>query len=87
VRWGRMILSVSVGFYDDGRPGEIFIDTDRKRGSGIDIAARDVGLILSLALQHGCGLALIKSGVTGDSLAGAVIDAVWESTREDAPVS
>ncbi len=71
--WKTMTIQVTVGFYDDGRPGEVFIDTDRKRGSEIDIAARDLGLLISLSLQHGCGLKTIRDGVTPDSLAGTII--------------
>lgn len=74
--WQGMVLQITVGYYADGRPGEIFIDTDRKRGSTVDIAARDVGLILSMALQYGCPLDVIAAGVTSDSMAGAVISAI-----------
>lgn len=82
VKWNGMPISVTVGYYGDGRPGEIFIDPWVKRGSEIDIAARDLGLVFSMALQHGCALQTIKYGVTNDSLAGCVIAAVEELTKE-----
>ncbi len=78
VKWSGMKLSVTLGFYADGRPGEVFIDTDRKRGSTVDIAARDLGLIISMALQHGCSIETIALGVTEDSLAGAVVRTIRE---------
>ena len=71
--WRSMTLQVTVGFYEDGRPGEVFVDTTRKRGSEIDIAARDLGLLISLSLQHGCYLKTIRDGVSPDSLAGTII--------------
>lgn len=44
--------TVTFGFYDDGRIGEVFID-GTKMGSGAEIFASDASVSLSLALQHG----------------------------------
>lgn len=37
-------------------PLELFIDVTRKIGSGIDIMAKDLGVVASLAFQHGVQL-------------------------------
>jgi hypothetical protein len=43
----------TVSRFSTGQIGEVFIDTDRPC-SGVAIAARDLGIAASLALQHGC---------------------------------
>lgn len=81
--------SVIVGFPVDGlviadHPGEIFIIFDRV-GSEIEALARDAGLILSIAMQHGIDLRAYALSITrtdsGEpaSLIGAAIDAIVET--------
>jgi hypothetical protein len=82
VKWSGMEIQATVGYYEDGRPGEVFLDTDRKRGSTIDIAARDLGLLISLGLQHGCPLRTMLAGVSDDSLAGAVLRTIDKHAQE-----
>jgi hypothetical protein len=41
-----------VGYYDDGRLAEIFLNAE-KGGTAIGDAARDSAVVASLALQHG----------------------------------
>lgn len=73
--------SVSLGFHDDGRPGEAFIQSHR-RGTAIEAAARDSAILISLMIQHGLPLDEIRHGLTRDShghpasIIGAVVDAV-----------
>ena len=45
-------FSVSVGFYPDGRPGEVFLNGS-KPGSQEDAILSDAAILASLALQHG----------------------------------
>ena len=74
-------FSVTVGFYDDGTLGEIFINVSK---SGADLAhvAHDAGVTLSLGLQHGVPIESIQHAVTRDnngapsSILGAVVDAL-----------
>lgn len=77
VSFSGLAVSVSFGYYDDGRVGEVFLST-RKAGSVIDIAARDTAVLLSLLLQYGCSPKIIQRALTADAtgrpegLAGAV---------------
>ena len=45
-------FTVTVGFFDDGAMGEVFVDS-RKTGGDVEAIARDAAVLLSLALQHG----------------------------------
>lgn len=51
-----------VGFFPDGRLAEIFLSTT-KAGSSSDAIARDAAYVASLALQYGCPLESIRSGL------------------------
>jgi len=83
LEFGGLLKShtVTVGFYDDGRPGEVFI-SGGKSGEQVEAIARDGAVLLSMALQHGVALETIKHAVTRDgqeqpsSIIGAVVDAL-----------
>ena len=74
---------VTVGFYADGTPGEVFINGGRS-GEAVEAIARDGAVLLSMALQHGVALDTIKHAVTRDaqgqpsSIVGAVVDKLTE---------
>ena len=55
-------FTVTVGFYADGTPGEVFID-GCKTGNDIQSIARDAAVLLSLALQHGVPPETIRHAV------------------------
>lgn len=59
-------ISVSFGYYDDGRPGEVFLST-RKAGTAVDIASRDTAILMSLLLQYGCSPRIIQRALTRDA--------------------
>ena len=46
------VYSASFGFFDDGRPGEVFI-SGPKTGSTMDAVLSDAAILASLALQFG----------------------------------
>lgn len=48
-------FTAHVGFFPDGRPGEVFVD-GAKLTSQTDIEAHDAAIVLSFALQHGAAL-------------------------------
>ena len=58
--------TVTVGFYDDGRPGEIFLDAG-KEGTDVQVLARDTAVLVSLLLQYGCGLTHIRSAISREA--------------------
>lgn len=70
---------ITLGFYDDGALGEVFINGG-KSGELVEAIARDGAVLLSLALQYGAELTNIASAITRDdqgqpaSVVGAVID-------------
>jgi hypothetical protein len=80
VHWNQP-FSVTVGFFDDDTPGEVFIDS-RKTGGDVEAIARDAGVAISSVLQHGANIEAIRHAVTRDSngtplsILGAVVDAL-----------
>ncbi|XUM21034.1 hypothetical protein ACRAVF_27105 [Bradyrhizobium oligotrophicum S58] len=57
--------TVTVGYYDDGAVGEVFINGG-KSGEQVEAIARDSAIILSIALQYGAPLATIAHALTRD---------------------
>jgi hypothetical protein len=52
-----------LGYFDDGRLAEIFLDAE-KVGAAIETAARDGAMVASLALQHGVPADTIRHALT-----------------------
>ena len=81
LRFWNQLFTVTVGFYADGTPGEVFIDGG-KTGQDIQSTARDAAVVLSLALQHGVPPETIRHAVTRGaseepaSILGAIVDAL-----------
>jgi hypothetical protein len=77
--WLSRQIQVSMGFFADGRPAEVFVN-GLKVGTDVQAVARDASIILSLALQHGAPLDIIKGALTrgehdeAASLIGVVVD-------------
>ncbi|MPZ57980.1 MAG: hypothetical protein GEU91_16090 [Rhizobiales bacterium] len=71
----------SLGFYEDGSLGEIFVSA-RKLGSGADAIARDGAILASFALQFGAPLDALRKAMTRDgsgrasSPIGALLDLI-----------
>jgi hypothetical protein len=80
VHWNQPFV-VTVGFFDDGTPGEVFVDS-RKTGGDVEAIARDAAVVISLSLQHGAAVETLRHVVTRNSngapssILGAVIDAL-----------
>lgn len=83
INCGGSHYSVQVGFYNDGRIGEVFVHS-QKVGSQADINARDAAILLSLALQYGAVPERIVSSLTHDTngrpegVIGQVLECVLE---------
>ena len=75
----RTVFQVTLGRYPDGRIGEVFI-SGAKAGSELDAVARDGAVLLSIALQFGASLEVMRHAMTreGDgapsTILGAVVD-------------
>ena len=77
-------FAVTVGFYPDGRPGEVFT-AGVKVGSHLDAILADACVALSLLLQHGVEPAVLArtmgragDGTTPASVIGALGDLLVE---------
>jgi hypothetical protein len=81
MRFWNQPFTVTVGFYADGKPGEVFIE-GCKTGNDVESIARDAGVLLSLALQHGISPETIRHAVTRGaseepaSILGAIVDSI-----------
>ena len=81
LRFWNQLFTVTVGFYADGTPGEVFIDGG-KTGQDIQSTARDAAVVLSLAMQHGTPIETIRHAITRNgsgaavSILGAIVDAI-----------
>ena len=70
---------ITVGYYDEGNIGEVFINGG-KSGEQVEAIARDGAVLLSIALQHGVALDTIRHALTRDSqdapqsIVGVVVD-------------
>lgn len=64
---GEVDVIVTLGRFDDGRIGEVFFATDHNVGAQLDVALKDACILLSFALQHGAGVAAMRSAMTRDA--------------------
>ena len=76
VKWAGKEFSLTVGYFLNGRPGEIFMDGP-KTGSDMRAILADTCVVISLALQHG-----IEPAALAHSLARVPV-----SETESAPAS
>jgi len=76
---------VTLGYYEDGRIGEVFINGG-KSGEIVEAIARDSAVILSMALQHGVPLDTIARALTRDgqgqpqTVVGVIVDMISEGS-------
>lgn len=81
IEHGAQRFTVTVGFYPDGRPGEVFTHGVRI-GSSLDALLADACVLLSLMMQHGIETSELATsmGRLGSaepaSIIGAVIDLI-----------
>jgi hypothetical protein len=81
----RAAYHVTTGRYRDGRIGEVFISTNQV-GTAMDAMARDLAVLMSLAMQHGCDLTTMREALTREAdgsastIAGAVADTLTVQT-------
>lgn len=81
-------MIMSVGYYPDGRPGEVFC-SNNKSGTEVDALARDAAVAVSMCLQHGVELETLAKAVTRErdgsasSLMGKLLDKLIEDQKAD----
>lgn len=85
LRYWNQPFVFTVGFYDDGSVGEVFINSD-KSGTDIESTVRDSAVLISLALQHGASLDTIKHALTRNNtgspsgIVGEIVDTITNLT-------
>jgi hypothetical protein len=57
---------MTIGYFPDGRPGEVFLNSDRV-DSFLDALASDAAIAISLALQYGAPLDELRHALKRDS--------------------
>jgi ribonucleoside-diphosphate reductase alpha chain len=57
--------TATLGFYDDGRLGEVFL-CGPKAGTDVEVNARDAAVVTSIALQHGASPEVLRHGLSRD---------------------
>jgi len=77
--------TAQIGYYDDGRPGEVFVD-GAKAGSDAEVNAKDAAVVISIALQYGVPVDILRHSVSRDAsgtpqgVVGMVLDKLGELT-------
>lgn len=80
-------FQVTVGYYKNGQLGEVFI-SGAKSGTEVEAVARDGAVLLSLALQYGIPLEVIRGAITREpngramTVVGAVVDKMVAMAKE-----
>jgi hypothetical protein len=62
---GGLKFTATVGYYPDGRVGELFLN-NHKCGNQSDTNARDSAIACSFALQHGADINIIRKALCRD---------------------
>lgn len=87
---GGLRFAASIGRFEDGRIGELFL-TNHKSGNQSDTNARDAAILLSIALQYGADIEVIREALCRDgngyalSPIGAALDLIAQQDRELGP--
>lgn len=68
---GQVRYTATLGYYDDGRLGEVFL-CGPKAGTDLENNARDAAVMASIALQHGAGVDVLRHGLSRDEGEGAL---------------
>lgn len=63
---------LTIGPFEDGRPGEVFISTGFKEGSDLAFQADDICILISLCLQMGITARHLHRTMGNHSMAGQI---------------
>lgn len=81
---GQHAVYVEVGFYEDGRPGEVFLQTS-KFGTDMRDLFSSLATVISIGLQHGVPLSAYPLKGRGNDLTGegnALLDSVFTALED-----
>ena len=88
---GRDGYIATIGYQPDGRVGEVFIDRPKVSNDASNLG-HDVAVLISIAMQYGVPLDVLRAAVGRDenglphSLAGTVLDLLAEEAQRPAVV-
>ena len=87
IKVGGTAYQLSIGYYDDGRVGEVFLGGPRS-GSDMQGLLADLGVVISRLFQHGdnlaslaAGMARLGDGATPASIVGVIADVLTRETK------
>jgi hypothetical protein len=86
IQVGGLRYTISVGYYESGRIGEIFIQ-NHKQGSQAGLMAADSAVLCSIALQHGVPIETLRHALMRDGRGkpsgplGVVLDQLAQEER------
>lgn len=93
--WQNHLITITAGYYDDGRVGECFADVER--GGHMQATLSDACVLISIALQHGLTLPTLSKSLAfvadysgtdqPASPIGAILTAMAEMGAPEAPAS
>jgi len=90
MRFYNREFAITAGLYPDGRIGEVFAMSD-KIGSEMQALTRDGAILISLALQFGCPLDIMRHAIsrnpdnTASSFVGALLDELVQLDKQTEP--
>jgi hypothetical protein len=78
--FGGILYRVGLGRFDNGEIAELFINVPGKVGTDLEAHARDAAITASIALQHGCGIDVLRKALTrtGNGGPGSVLSVVLD---------
>jgi len=81
LRFWNQPWAVTIGYFPDRKtPGEVFINAQKTPGTDLDSQARDGAILMSLCLQYGCPVEVMRSALTRNAdgspsaITGAIAD-------------
>lgn len=63
MQFGNLPFLVSVGYFQDARPAEVFVNLV-KSGSHLEGVTHDAAVLLSIALQYGAPVSVLAGAIT-----------------------
>jgi hypothetical protein len=76
IQVGGLRYTISVGYYESGRIGEIFIQ-NHKQGSQAGLMAADSAVLCSIALQHGVPIETLRHALMREAAASRPVPWAW----------
>lgn len=57
----------TISYYEDGSIGELFLNSSKRLGTSLDANARDAAIFVSIALQYGAPIEVLRKAQARDS--------------------